>query len=82
MTTRQFSEELRLASTGPGPLQWLVGGYYSSFGATSHVFSFYPNTNNGFNADFGTTNLADNIARSTSISTRHSARCPTCCRTT
>jgi outer membrane receptor protein involved in Fe transport len=58
--TRQFSEELRLASTGPGPLQWLVGGYYSSFGATSHVFSFYPNTNDGFNADFGTTNLADN----------------------
>ena len=58
--TRQFSEELRLASTGPGPLQWLVGGYYSSFGATSHVYSFYPDTNDGFNADFGTTNLADN----------------------
>jgi iron complex outermembrane receptor protein len=58
--TRQFSEELRLASTGDGPLQWLVGGYYSSFGATSHVYSFYPATNNGFNADFGTTNLADN----------------------
>jgi iron complex outermembrane receptor protein len=58
--TRQFSEELRLASTGAGPLQWLVGGYYSSFGATSHVFSFYPDTNDGFNADFGTTNLADN----------------------
>jgi outer membrane receptor protein involved in Fe transport len=58
--TRQFSEELRLASTGPGPLQWLVGGYYSSFGATSHVFSFYPDTTDGFNGDFGTTNLADN----------------------
>jgi iron complex outermembrane receptor protein len=58
--TRQFSEELRLASTGSGPLQWLVGGYYSSFGATSHVFSFYPDTNDGFNANFGTTNLADN----------------------
>jgi iron complex outermembrane receptor protein len=58
--TRQFSEELRLASTGTGPLQWLVGGYYSSFGATSHVFSFYPDTNDGFNANFGTTNLADN----------------------
>ena len=58
--TRQFSEELRLASTGSGPLQWLVGGYYSSFGATSHVYSFYPVANNGFDADFGTTNLADN----------------------
>jgi iron complex outermembrane receptor protein len=58
--TRQFSEELRLASTGDDPLQWLVGGYYSSFGATSHVYSFYPATTNGFNGDFGTTNLADN----------------------
>jgi iron complex outermembrane receptor protein len=58
--TRQFSEELRLASTGSDPLQWLIGAYYSSFGATSHVYSFYPNTANGFNGDFGTTNLADN----------------------
>ncbi|MHB8475753.1 MAG: TonB-dependent receptor [Steroidobacteraceae bacterium] len=58
--TRQFSEELRLASTGSDPLQWLVGAYYSSFGATSHVYSFYPATAYGFNGDFGTTNLADN----------------------
>jgi iron complex outermembrane recepter protein len=58
--TRQFSEELRLASTGSDPLQWLVGAYYSSFGATSHVYSFYPTTANGFNGDFGTNNLADN----------------------
>jgi outer membrane receptor protein involved in Fe transport len=58
--TRQFSEELRVASTGDGPLQWLVGGYYSSFGATSHVFSFYPVSTVGFNGNFGTNNLADN----------------------
>jgi iron complex outermembrane recepter protein len=58
--TRQFSEELRIASTGDGPLQWLAGGYYSSFGATSHVYSFYPDTTDGFNGNFGTTNLADN----------------------
>jgi len=58
--TRQFSEELRLASTGSDPLQWLIGAYYSSFGATSHVYSFYPATTYGFNGDFGTTNLADN----------------------
>jgi iron complex outermembrane receptor protein len=58
--TRQFSEELRLASTGNGPLQWLIGGYYSSFGATSHVYSYYPVADDGFDADFGTTNLADN----------------------
>jgi len=58
--TRQYSEELRLTSTGSGPLQWLAGGYWAGYGATSHVYSFYPATNNGFNADFGTTNLADN----------------------
>jgi iron complex outermembrane receptor protein len=54
--TRQFSEELRAASTGNGPLQWLIGGYYSTFHATSHVFSFYE----GFIPIFGTDNLADN----------------------
>ena len=26
---RKFTQEVRLASTGTGPLQWLVGGYYS-----------------------------------------------------
>jgi iron complex outermembrane receptor protein len=54
--TRQISEELRVASTGSGPLQWLFGGYYSTFHATSHVFSFY----DGFTPLFGTNNLADN----------------------
>jgi iron complex outermembrane recepter protein len=54
--TRQLSEELRVASTGDGPLQWLFGGYYSTFHATSHVFSFY----DGFTAIFDTNNLADN----------------------
>ena len=54
--TRQISEELRIASTGGGPFQWLVGGYYSTFHATSHVYSFY----DGFTALFGTNNLADN----------------------
>ena len=58
--TRQYSEELRFDSTGSGPLQWLAGGYYSGFTATSHVYSFYPETPYGFNADFGTNNLADN----------------------
>ncbi|HUI60219.1 MAG TPA: TonB-dependent receptor [Steroidobacteraceae bacterium] len=54
--TRQVSEELRVASTGTGPLQWLLGGYYSTFHATSHVYSYY----DGFTALFGTNNLADN----------------------
>jgi iron complex outermembrane receptor protein len=79
--TRQFSEELRLASTGNGPLQWLIGGYYSSFGATSHVYSYYPVADDGFDADFGTTLWPTTTARSTSTSTRCSAKCPTCCRT-
>jgi len=30
-TSHQWSEELRLASTGDSPLQWLAGGYYSQF---------------------------------------------------
>src|SRR6185437_9746976 len=54
--TRQVSEELRVASTGNGPWQWLAGGYYSAFHATSHVYSYY----DGFAALFGTNNLADN----------------------
>jgi iron complex outermembrane recepter protein len=54
--SRQFSEELRVASTGDSALQWLAGGYYSSFHATSHVYSYY----DGFTALFGTNNLADN----------------------
>jgi iron complex outermembrane recepter protein len=54
--TRQGSEELRIASTGNGPFQWLGGLYYSSFHATSHVYSYY----DGFTAIFGTNNLADN----------------------
>ena len=54
--SRQVSEELRVASTGSGPWQWLGGGYYSSFHATSHVYSYYE----GFTGLFGTDNLADN----------------------
>lgn len=54
--TRQVSEELRVTSKGSDPWQWLVGGYYSSFHATSHVFSYYE----GFEPLFGTDNLADN----------------------
>jgi iron complex outermembrane recepter protein len=30
-TTYQFSEELRLASTGNGPLQWIAGAFFSHF---------------------------------------------------
>lgn len=30
-STRQFSEEIRLASTGSGPLQWIGGAFFSNF---------------------------------------------------
>jgi outer membrane receptor protein involved in Fe transport len=30
-TTRQLSEELRLASTGRGPFQWIAGAFFSRF---------------------------------------------------
>jgi outer membrane receptor protein involved in Fe transport len=54
--TRQISEEFRITSTNDSPFQWLVGTYYSSFIAWSHVFSYY----DGFAPLFGTNNLADN----------------------
>jgi outer membrane receptor protein involved in Fe transport len=54
--TQQVSEEFRITSTDDNPFQWLVGTYYSSFTAWSHVASYY----NGFAALFGTNNLADN----------------------
>src|SRR3984957_8476861 len=37
-TTRQFSEELRIASTGTGPLQWIAGAFFSHF---QSVFAEY-----------------------------------------
>ena len=54
--THQFSQEVRLVSSGKGPFQWLVGAYYADFSATSHVYSYY----DGFTALFNTNNLADN----------------------
>ena len=30
-TTQQYSEELRLASTGAGPVQWIAGAFFSHF---------------------------------------------------
>ena len=55
--TRQLSEEFRVASKGTGAFQWQLGTFYSSFNASSHVYSYY----DGFTAIFGTNNLADNL---------------------
>jgi outer membrane receptor protein involved in Fe transport len=38
-STRQFSEELRLASTGDGPLQWIGGIFFSRFESTFNEFN-------------------------------------------
>ena len=33
----QFSEEVRLTSTGNGPFQWLVGGFYENYQSTTDI---------------------------------------------
>lgn len=37
--TRQLSQEIRLASSGDGPLQWLTGLFYSSYNAAQNLES-------------------------------------------
>ncbi len=52
-TTRQQSEELRFASNGDSPFQWLFGGFYSDFKSNSQFYSLYA----GFAPLFGTDDL-------------------------
>ena len=40
--TKQLSEELRIASTGSGPLQWLAGYYYQDFQSEWDMWSVNP----------------------------------------
>jgi outer membrane receptor protein involved in Fe transport len=49
-SSSQFSQELRLASTGQAAFQWLIGGFYSKFNSSSNFYSVYP----GFTPQFGT----------------------------
>lgn len=37
--SKQFSEEIRFTSTGDGPLQWLIGGFYSDNTYTRDQYS-------------------------------------------
>jgi iron complex outermembrane recepter protein len=53
-TTSQWTEELRLASTGTDPFQWLVGLFYSDFKSDSQFHSIY----DGFGPLFGTNILS------------------------
>jgi outer membrane receptor protein involved in Fe transport len=52
--TAQFSEELRVASSGDGRLQWLVGLFYSSFTSDLNYYSY---VNGLVPAGFGTNDL-------------------------
>jgi iron complex outermembrane receptor protein len=49
-SSSQFSQELRVASTGPAAFQWLIGGFYSDFNSNSQFNSIYP----GIEPMFGT----------------------------
>lgn len=51
--TKQFSEEVRLASSGSGSLQWLVGGFYSDFDYGQYQVALAP----GYVPVFGSNNL-------------------------
>jgi outer membrane receptor protein involved in Fe transport len=42
-TSNQFSEELRAASNGSGPLKWLAGAYYADFHSDWHLSETVPN---------------------------------------
>jgi iron complex outermembrane receptor protein len=40
--TSQFSEEVRLTSTGEGPFQWLVGGFYEDYKSNTAIGTTAP----------------------------------------
>jgi iron complex outermembrane receptor protein len=51
--SRQFTEELRVASSGDGRFQWLGGLYYSAFTSIQNYYGFV----NGLIPQFGTNDL-------------------------
>jgi iron complex outermembrane recepter protein len=51
--SQQFTQELRVASSGDGRFQWLGGLYYSDFSSTQNFYSFA----NGFIPSYGTNDL-------------------------
>jgi iron complex outermembrane receptor protein len=57
-TTHEFSQELRLASTGEGRFQWIVGGFYSNFFFNFDTgVPYVPGLASAAGGAFGTTNL-------------------------
>lgn len=56
-TTNELSQEIRLASTGHGKLDWLVGGFFSRFSDTFHGGATIPGLATALGGAFGTTDL-------------------------
>jgi len=56
--TTQTTEEVRLASSGSSPFQWLVGGFHQTYKAIDNVYTNDP-TGSLINSIFGTTTLYD-----------------------
>jgi hypothetical protein len=56
-TTHQFSQEIRLASSGAGQMQWLVGGYFGYYHDELDTGSTVPGLATAGGGEFGTTNL-------------------------
>jgi iron complex outermembrane receptor protein len=54
--SRQITQEIRLASTGDGPFQWVVGGYASNYSATWNFSGITANPS--VYMDLGTTQAA------------------------
>jgi iron complex outermembrane receptor protein len=62
-TTNEFSQEVRLASTGEGRFQWLVGGFYSNFFFNIDTGAPYvPGLATAAGGTFGTTNVGHVIS--------------------
>ncbi len=55
--SRQFSQELRLTSSGNGRFQWLIGAFYSDFTSDYNLTSVVP----GAVALFGTSNIISQV---------------------
>ncbi len=78
---KSFTQEIRLASNGDGPFQWVVGGFYSHIDRDYAQDLFVQ----GFSAASGIPSASDVAAPTTSISppcptskssSRYSARPP------
>ena len=66
-STRQFSQEIRLASNTEGRLRWLLGGFYSKYDFTVHTAETVPGFATVDGGAFGISNVFDGISPLTLI---------------